>query len=132
MQQISREQLHDPVGASHAIVPNPLENASQVLHFPTPILRDMEKYATKLDKSASWCVRMCWSIACGELTEQATLQDLRGHRMLKGRKHPVIIELPLSTWLHIALEAERLDRSRSWLLQRSWLIARPRFLSALK
>jgi uncharacterized small protein (TIGR04563 family) len=130
--QTSRENLHDQVGASHAIVPNPHECGSQMLHFPTSMMRDMEKYAAKLERSVSWCVRMAWSIACGDLADGHGHEKVQGHRMLKGRKEPMRIELPLSTWLHIALEAERLDRSRSWMLQRTWMMARPRFLTALR
>ena len=126
------EPRTDTVGASHAIAANPNESASQVLHFSTSMQRDMEKHAAKLGQSISWCVRMAWSIACADLGDGHSHSTVQGHRMLKGRKQPIRIELPMSTWLHIALEAERLDRSRSWMMQRAWLIARPRFSSAVR
>jgi hypothetical protein len=90
------------------------------------MLRDMEKQAQRLGKDVSFCARMAWSIACGEIADPVVAELAKGHRLMAGRKRPVPISLPLSTWLHVTIEAERLDRSRSWMLQRAWLIARPR------
>ena len=126
------EQVHNRVGASHAIAPNPNERAAQVLHFPIPMIRDMETYAAKVDKSVSWCIRMAWSIACAELADGSSHAKVQADRMLRGDKQRLRVELPLSTWFHVVLEAERLDRSRSWLLQRAWMLARPRLLNAMR
>ncbi len=121
-----------PLLGSHHIPFEPHELSSQTLHFPTPVLRDMEKYASRLDRSVSWCARMAWSIACGEIASADALARIQQSRLLSGRKRPVRIELPMSTWLHVTMEAEQLDRSRSWLLTRSWLLARPRLLAAMR
>lgn len=95
------------------------------LHFPGAMLRDMRQCADNLERDLSWCLRMAWSIACGEIADRHG--QVSGQRMLKGRKLATRIDLPVSTWLHIALEAECLDRSHAWMLQRAWVIARPRF-----
>ena len=105
---------------------------AQRLHFPTPMLREMEKWSEKLGQSVSWCARMAWSIAACDLEEEGQFDELSGHRLLKGKKHPERIELPLTCWFDLTLECERLDRSKSWMLQRAWLIARPRFMQAMR
>jgi hypothetical protein len=123
---------HQPVLGSHRIEPRADVSAIQALHVPTPMLRDMEKHAEKLGRDVSYCARMAWSIACSEVGNPETAELAKQSRLMTGRKRPVNIELPMSTWLHLTIEAERLDRSRSWLLQRSWLVARSRILSALR
>jgi len=92
----------------------------------------MEKHAARVDQSPSWCARMAWSIACADIASSEALATIQDSRMLRGRKRPVRIELPMSTWLHLTVEAEQLDRSRSWLLTRAWLLARPRLLAAMR
>ena len=121
-----------PLLGSHTIPFEPRELSSQTLHFPTPVLRDMEKYAARLGRSLSWCARMAWSIGCADVASADALAGIQQSRLLSGRKRPVCIELPMSTWLHVTIEAEQLDRSRSWLLTRSWLLARPRLLAAMR
>ncbi len=128
MQQLSSQA----VLGSHNIEAHTDVSAAQTLHIPTPMLREMEKYAARLNRNVSWCARMAWSIACADIGDDRAHQSAKGSRLLSGRKRPTVIELPLSTWLHLTLEAERLDRSRSWMVQRAWLMARSRFLDALR
>lgn len=117
---------------SHTIAPKPDVCAALVLHVPTPMLRDMERHAEKIGRSVSYCARMAWSIGGGAVAQTETVDAAKRSRLMSGRKRPVNIELPMSTWLHLTLEAERLDRSRSWLLQRSWLAARDSMMSAAR
>ncbi len=102
---------------------------SHLVHFPTPMLRDLDRHAQQLGKGVSWCLRMAWNMAADQLGEVRALQRLAGHQLLAGKKTTRLIELPVALWLSVALEAERLDRSRSWLLQRAWLLARSHFVS---
>jgi len=106
--------------------------SAQRMHFPTPMLRDIHKYAERLEQSVSWCIRTAWCIASGDLQRTDHMEKIADHRLLRGKRKPEVIELPLTFWFDATLESERLDRSKSWLLQRAWLLARPRFLKALK
>lgn len=117
---------------SHNIVPRSDVSAAQVLHVPTPMLRDMERHADKLGRSVSYCARLAWSIGADAVSQPETAAAASKSRLMTGRKRPVNIELPMSTWLNLTMEAERLDRSRSWLLQRAWLAARDRIVSAAR
>ncbi len=126
------ELSHQPALGSHRILPRADVSAAQVLHVPTPMLREMEKHARQLGRDVSFCARMAWSIGCAEVGDPQTDELARTSRLMTGRKRPVHITVPMSTWLHLTIEAERLDRSRSWLLQRAWLVARARIISALR
>ncbi len=126
------EPVRQPLLGSHRIEPRADVSATHVLHVPTPMLRDMERHAEKLGRDVSYCARMAWSIAGTEVTEPETTEVARASRLMAGRKRRVSIQLPLSTWHHLTAEAERLDRSRSWLLQRAWLAARPRLRDAAR
>ena len=112
----------DAARASQHLVPS-VEPAWQIVQLSTPILRDLEQCAARLDQSVSWCLRMAWSLAGDLEVEPAAPKRLRG-----GRHRPVRIVMPMTTWRAIAATAESLDRSRSWLLARAWLAARDRFL----
>ena len=128
MPQVSRE----PVLGSHSIESRTDVSATQTLHVPTPMLRDMEKHAAKIGRDVSFCARMAWSIACAEIASPESAELVKDSRLMTGNKRPIDIELPMSTWLHVTVEAERLDRSRSWLMQRAWIVARDRILAALR
>ncbi len=121
-----------PVLGSHRITPDPDAVARQVLHVPTPMLRDMEKCGRRLSRDVSYAVRMGWSIGCAEVADPELDEIAKASRLMAGRKRPVAIALPMSTWLHLTMEAERRDRSKSWLVQRAWLAARRQILAALR
>jgi hypothetical protein len=99
--------------------------ASQVLHFPEALLDDLEQLAVRNGQDVSWCLHNAWSLVASELDDERNLHHLEASRLLVGPKRSCRIELPLGAWLSISLETERLDRSRSWLMQRVWLLARP-------
>ncbi len=106
-------------------------SASRSLFLPTPLLRDVERYAQRLNRSESWCLRMAWCLASSADTG-ADETSAASARLLKGRKRAVKVTLPLRTWGDLRLESEEKDRSQSWLLQRAWLMARQRFLRAAR
>jgi uncharacterized small protein (TIGR04563 family) len=126
------QMSHEPVLGSHRIEPRTDVHATCVLHLPTPMLRDIERSAARLDRDLSYCLRMAWSIGCIEVSSPEMLELARASRMMSGRKRPLVVSLPLSTWLHVTTEAERLDRSRSWVIQRAWLAARGRIVNAMR
>jgi hypothetical protein len=126
------QMSHEPVLGSHRIEPRTDVHATCVLHLPTPMLRDVERTAARLDRDLSYCLRMAWSIGCAELGTPELGEMARASRMMAGRKRPVVVSLPLSTWLHVTTEAEQLDRSRSWVMQRVWLAARARLVNAMR
>jgi hypothetical protein len=118
--------------AAYRIPPRSDISATQTVYLPTPVLRDVEKLAARMGQSVGWCIRMAWCIACNELDDGRAQLAARISRLSRGRKRSVAVELPLSTWHGVTLECERLDRSRSWLIARAWIIARKRFLTAIR
>jgi hypothetical protein len=101
---------------------------AQTLHFPRSLARDLEQVARRVGRSTDWCLSTAWRIA--ESADDEMLSYLGDRRMLRGEKKPLRVELPLSTWRHLTAEAEYLDRSKSWLLQRAWVLARDRVIAA--
>jgi len=100
-----------------------------MLFLPTPLLRDVERYALRLNRTVSWCLRMAWCLASSREHQQI---DKVHARLLAGRKRAVKVTLPLGTWIDLTFESEQNDRSQSWLLQRAWVNARKRFLRAAR
>ena len=97
---------------------------AQTLHFPSSLMRDLEAVSRSIGRSIHWCLAAAWRIA--ESTDDELLSYAGDRRMLRGPKEAFRVELSLSTWRHLTAEAEYLDRSKSWLLQRAWLLARDR------
>lgn len=93
---------------------------AQMLHFPSHLLRDLERHAKRIGKSVDWCLDEAWRIA----EQSARLEAVKNARLLGGRATRQRVELPIRVWRHVTAEAEHLDRSKSWLMQRAWLIAR--------
>lgn len=98
----------------------------QLMHFPEPILAEIEAFSAQLDRSVGWCLWMAWCIATLG-SHEAPLERVPASRVPDGPKRGASVVLPLGTWRHVTREAERLDRSKSWLLTRAWLLAKPRF-----
>lgn len=105
--------------------------AGQTMFLPEPVLTDLRAYAERLDRSVGWCLWMAWCMVSLEMGE-AVLANMASDPMLDGAKHVAEVDLPLGTWRHLTRMAERLDRSKSWLLARAWLLARPRFSCAVE
>ena len=132
MQQQTTEARQSPVLGSHTIRLTAARSAGQTLHFPTPMLRDIEKQARRLDQGVGHCLRLAWNLASPEIANGDQQRTLRTSPLLRGRKRPQRVELPLITWHDVTVEAEQQDRSRSWILQRAWLMARRRLMAALR
>lgn len=103
---------------------------TRVVHVPTPMLRDMQKQASRLDRSVSWCVALAWTLAADDVRSWRADDATESSRLLQGRKRPETMTIPGSTWRQLADESARLDRSASWLVQQTWLAARPKVLEA--
>jgi uncharacterized small protein (TIGR04563 family) len=102
------------------------ETDAQVLHVPEAMLRDIEDQAQSLGRDVDWCVNTAWCIAVAEFEANGGVDVADSENIMRGRKRRIRVVLSLLTWRHITQEAERLDRSKSWMLQRAWLIARTR------
>jgi hypothetical protein len=99
----------------------------RTLHVPTPMLRDMQKQATRFDRNVSWCIRMAWDMASRQIGDCRQEDRPLRSPLLRGRKRPLAVKLPATTWQNLVDEGARLDRSQSWLVQQAWLAARPHF-----
>jgi uncharacterized small protein (TIGR04563 family) len=120
MQEVANMQDHERI----------VSPMTRVVHVPTPMLRDMQNQAGRLDRSVSWCVALAWTLAADEVRGWRA-DDVTGtSRLLQGRKRPETMTIPGSTWRQLADESARLDRSPSWLVQQTWLAARPKVLEA--
>lgn len=119
------QQSTDTLLGSRTIEPRAGKSAVLTLHLPAVMLEDIEHLADGLGCNLSCCARLAWYLAGHEVGAgkpgQVTCRDL-----LDGEKLPTRVELPLSAWRQVTEESERLDRSRSWMLQRAWLLARAR------
>ncbi len=115
--------------ASHLIELHTDRRAEQVLHLPTPMVRDIETHAFRMGCTMSQCLERAWTIAGTDLGMDSCA-EVSASRLLRGRKVPQRVELSFHSWHDVALVAERMDRSRSWLLQRAWVLARPRLHAA--
>jgi hypothetical protein len=126
-QQLSSHQLNATVRA--AAIPQRMDlSAGQLLHFPLPLLTEVRHFAAEIDRSVGWCLWMAWCLAVLEHAEGAS--PLVDTEVPDGEKIPEQVTMPLGTWRHVTREAERLDRSKSWLLARAWVAARPRMADA--
>src|SRR5687768_16806171 len=99
--------------ASHLIDPHTDRVAMQVLHLPTPMVRDIETHAFRMGCTTSQCLERAWAIAGTDLAMD-DCANVSSSRLLRGRKVPQRVELTFHSWHDVALVAERLDRSRSW------------------
>ncbi len=102
------------------------ETEAQVIHLPAAMIAEMEACAEDLGRSVDWCVSTAWCVATADFERDGGTRASDEGGLLGGKMSRRRIALPLLTWRHITQEAERLDRSKSWLLQRAWLIARGR------
>jgi uncharacterized small protein (TIGR04563 family) len=91
------------------------------------MLNDIEKYAIRLERPTSWCVRLAWSLAASEIERFTSDDGTVNSRLFNGNREPQPMALPSRTWRTIRHEAARLDRSPSWIVQQAWRIARPYF-----
>jgi hypothetical protein len=106
-------------------------SAGQTMHFPEPLLAELERYASQLERSVGWCLWMAWCIASLSAHEQP-IDAVPEDRIPAGEMLSAKVVMPLGTWRHLTREAERLDRSKSWLLTRGWVLARERFIEVVR
>lgn len=105
-------------------------SAGQQIHLPASVLAEVRRYAATIDRSVGWCLWMAWCLAVADEPNGAgALIDVD---VPDGDKEAESVVLPLGTWRHVTKEAERLDRSKSWLLSRAWISARPRMNDAVR
>lgn len=111
----------------HAFTKLPM---TRVVHVPTAMLHDMQQQASRLERSVSWCVALAWTLAAEEVRSWRADDRTAPSRLLEGWKRPETLTVPTSTWTQLATESARLDRSTSWLVQQTWIAARPKVLEA--
>ncbi|MCA9624475.1 MAG: hypothetical protein KC731_35875 [Myxococcales bacterium] len=119
---LTSDQLNATVRAD--AIPTRMDlSAGQRLHLPEEVLHDVEAFAESLDRSVGWCLWMAW---CTAVVEAGDAASLAHEEVPEGERLATEVVMPLGTWRHVTEEAERLDRSKSWLLCRAWLAARDR------
>lgn len=128
MTQLTAEQISATVRAD--MIPARFDiSAAQMLHLPEAVLADVQRYADELERPIGWCLWMAWCIA--SLSNDELAAQLEEMPLAVGTKRAAEVVMPLGTWRHVTRQAERLDRSKSWLLTRAWLLARPQFDDAV-
>lgn len=109
--------MDDETGMSDPAVP-------QVLHFPTPMLREIEREANRRGQTMSDCILEAWVVASLDIGKLRSSTPTATDTLLAGRRAPHKTELPSVVWRDIDRQAWRLDRSKSWILQQAWVAAR--------
>ncbi len=128
MSQLTSQQIAATVRAD--MIPARFDlSAAQTLHLPEDVLADVQRYADELERPIGWCLWMAWCIA--SLSNDDLAGQLAEIPRAVGPKRAAEVVMPLGTWRHVTRQAERLDRSKSWLLARAWCLARPRFDDAV-
>jgi len=56
------------------------DNRKQSLYFPEDMLEDIQKEATRQDRSMSWIVQMAWKLARTEIHKLPSVNDVIEHR----------------------------------------------------
>lgn len=56
------------------------DNRKQSLYFPEDMLEDIQKEATRQDRSMSWIVQMAWKLARTEIRKLPSVNDVIEHR----------------------------------------------------
>jgi len=112
-----------------------MDPVEQALFWPEAMLRAMGEQAHRLDRSLSWCAQRAWSLARAELKTlapvglhpraEAVYQERYFAPNPDGRadKRRQTLFFPPAMLEELKAEAERQDRSLSWLLQRAWCLA---------
>ncbi len=105
------------------------KTVEQALWYPTSMLEEIETVARKHEESVAWCLLEAWAIAKREVAALNGNSEWRAETVFEKRyadadkvKHT--LPLPLAMMDEIKNEAARLDRSMSWLVARSWCVAR--------
>lgn len=99
-----------------------------VLHFPTSMLREIEREAIRRGKSISDCLGQAWGASRQHLQALTSDTPTGGGRLITEPKKAQRAELTASVWREVDRQAWRLDRSKSWVFQQAWLAAKKRGL----
>jgi uncharacterized small protein (TIGR04563 family) len=116
------------------------EKVEQALYWPQKMLEDIRVQAARLDTSLSWCVQRAWKLgrktivalpaeggvddtpgSPGQVAE-AAVEARYGE---DGPKQKQTLFFPEEMLAEIRAEAQRMDRSLSWVVQRAWAVAYP-------
>ena len=102
----------------------------QGITMPEPMLHDLVKQAQRLDRSLSWCAQRAWAIARSEIAkvegEHPIAQRVFDTRYASNdaeQHRKQMLFFPADMLAEMKAQAERQDRSISWLLQRAWCFA---------
>jgi uncharacterized small protein (TIGR04563 family) len=106
-------------------------DVEQALHWPAPMLAHIEREALRLGRTSGWCVEKAWSLARAELStvgpsgKHTQAEEIFTARYGSGggSKQKGVVTLSEGVREALKLESARLDRSMSWVAQRSWCIA---------
>lgn len=126
------------------------EKVEQALYWPETMLHDIRDQAARLDTSLSWCVQRAWHLGrktiaalpsvvpeaedaedaedAGEdqapsSAAQAASAAYQARYAYGGDKRKQTLYFPEEMLAEIRAEAQRLDRSLSWVVQHAWALA---------
>ena len=106
------------------------DKIEQTLYFPEPMLDHIQREAARLDRSMSWCAQKAWMIAGTRVaalapgaSDEAAVKVARRLFPEPSDKRRQTLFFPRAMLEQIATEAERQDRSFSWLVQHAYCLA---------
>lgn len=105
------------------------EKIEQGIELPAAMLHDLVREAQRLDRSLSWCAQRAWTIARSEISKTRGEHPI-AQRVFETRYAAVekqdrkqMFFFPKDMLAEIKTQAERQDRSVSWLVQHAWCLA---------
>jgi len=101
------------------------DKRKQSLYFPEDMLREIQEEANRQDRSLSWIVQQAWKIALGQRRDRDWRSLRPGARVVSAndaRKQSLYF--PDEMLNEIQTQAQRLDRSLSWVVQQAWKISK--------
>ena len=108
-----------------------MDKVEQALYWPESMLEDIRTQAVRLDRSLSWCAQRAWVLggprlrALEPLADDPDAEAIYDAHFAKSADHrKQTLFFPIDMVNAIQAEAARLDRSKSWLVQRAWCLAR--------
>ncbi|GAC1575099.1 MAG: hypothetical protein NVS3B20_06760 [Polyangiales bacterium] len=112
-----------------------MDDIEQSLYWPEPMLREMGEQGNRLHKNLSWCAQRAWTLSRHQLRALPLLAEpahahatylsryASVHENGKTNKRRQTLLFPVAMLEEIKEEAQRQDRSLSWIMQQAWFLA---------
>jgi uncharacterized small protein (TIGR04563 family) len=73
------------------------DHRKQSLYFPEDMLEEIQREATRQDRSLSWIVQQAWKVARGDIRKMPSVNDVLSPAPQKPAVAPVAPSAPMAT-----------------------------------